>query len=280
MKANVYSTKGEKKESIELPLFFNEEYRPDMIKKAFLAETSAGYQSKGANKFAGLRSTAENWGTGAGRSRLPRVKAGPHRGGRHAKGHRYRSKGRWFPAAGTAGIIPGVRGGRQAHPPKSEKILIKRINKKELEKALKSAIAMTTSKELVTDRGHNLDGVKAIPLVVDDNIGDIKKTKEAFTALTALGLEKELGRVSLKKVRSGKGKARGRKYKKKRGPLVVLPKKKKGTGLSNIIGVDVTPANELGMKALAPGATGGRLTIWTKSSLKDLEEMLKQDGTE
>ena len=41
MKANVYSMEGEVKEEIELPAIFNEEYRPDLIKRAVISAQTA-----------------------------------------------------------------------------------------------------------------------------------------------------------------------------------------------------------------------------------------------
>ena len=47
MKVNVYSIQGEVKEEIELPAIFNEEYRPDLIKRAVLSAQSARIQPWG-----------------------------------------------------------------------------------------------------------------------------------------------------------------------------------------------------------------------------------------
>ena len=49
-------------------------------------------------------------------------------------------------------------------------------------------------------------------------------TKEALAALDTLGLTEDIERCKAKKVRAGRGKMRGRKYKQKKGPLFVLPK--------------------------------------------------------
>ena len=43
-------------------------------------------------------------------------------------------------------FAPGTVGGRRAHPPKSEKIWSKKINKKENAKAIRSAISATLLK--------------------------------------------------------------------------------------------------------------------------------------
>src|SRR3989344_8543846 len=168
MKAELLNISGEKSGHVELPEIFSEEYRPDLIKRAFLAELSHKIQPWGGDPMAGFRRIAESWDVGGGRSRIPRAKAGPHRGAR-ARGHRYRSKGRWFPAAGRALVVPGTVGGREAHGPKSFKVLDEKINKKELRKAVMSAIAATTHKNLVEAHGHRIADLKSIPLVVDDS---------------------------------------------------------------------------------------------------------------
>ncbi|HIJ98585.1 TPA: 50S ribosomal protein L4 [archaeon] len=272
MKAELLNISGEKSGHVELPEIFSEEYRPDLIKRAFLAELSHRIQPWGSNPLAGMRRIAESWDVGGGRSRIPRAKAGPHRGAR-ARGHRYRSKFRWFPAAGRALVVPGTVGGREAHPPKSEKVLAEKINKKELRKAIRSAIAATTNKNLIQSRGHVIENVKAIPLIVDDSICDLKKTKDVLKTFNTLGLEKELSRASVVSQRSGKGKMRNRRYRRKKSVLVVIPKAKKDTYklFANISGVEAATADQLSISLLAPGANAGRLTIWTKSALKEIE---------
>jgi len=271
MKADIIDIQGMKKGSVELPEMFSEAYRPDIIKQAFLAYTSHNYQPKGSNRFAGQQTSAESWNTGSGRSIMPRVKAGPHRSGRNAKGHRYRSKGRWFASAGRYAIAPGTVGGRQAHPPKPQKNLIRQINNKEMNIAVLSAIAATSNPELVRARGHAFEDKISLPIVVDNAIMSLKKSKEVLAALNLIGLTADLERCSVTKVRNGRGKTRGRKYKRRVGPLVVVSEEK-GLELAarNIKGVDVTSVDALNIELLAPGANAGRLTLWTESAIKQI----------
>jgi large subunit ribosomal protein L4e len=273
MKAGIYSIAGKKSKDMDLPSVFAEEHRPELISRAFWAIKSRTFQPYGTDPMAGQRSSAKSWGTGGGMARLPRVKAGPHRAGRQAKGHRYRSKGRWFARASHGALVPGAVGGRRAHPPKAEKLLELKINKKEKLLAVKSAIAATANQDLVAARGHVVDGVKEFPIIVEDKLASLSKTKVVSEAFTALGVGAELARTKERKVRSGRGKTRGRKYKKKVGPLVVVAEEKdvlKAAG--NIPGVDVLPLERLGVTALAPGTHAGRLTIWTKSAVEALEK--------
>ena len=98
MKVNVYSIQGEVKEEIELPAIFNEEYRPDLIKRAVLSAQSARIQPWGNDPMAGKRTSAESWGSGRGVAMVPRIKGGSR----------------------TA-FIPQAIGGRRAHPVRAEK---------------------------------------------------------------------------------------------------------------------------------------------------------------
>jgi len=87
-----------------------------------------------------------------------------------------------------------------------------------------------------------------------------------------LGLKEELERCEKKKIRAGKGKMRGRKYKKKKGPLIVVSKDcKLMKSACNIPGIDVCEVKNINAKILAPGAVPGRLTLWSNAAVKLLE---------
>jgi large subunit ribosomal protein L4e len=99
----------------------------------------------------------------------------------------------------------------------------------------------------------------------------IKKTKDVEKLFLSLGLIDELKRLSKKKVRAGKGKMRGRKYKGKIGPLIIVDKDKDvKKACKNLIGVDVLNVKNISVEYLAPGSMPGRLTIWSKSSIEKL----------
>ena len=135
----------------------------DLIKRAILAYQSEHYQPHGADPYAGMRTSAEGWGSKRGEAKIPRIK----NGSRGAK-------------------VPNVKGGHPAYAPKVEKILVEKINKKEKAKAIRSAIAATVNTELVAARGHKFEGEAAI--IVEDSFEQIVKTAEVKLALTALGL--------------------------------------------------------------------------------------------
>ncbi|MDI6799026.1 MAG: 50S ribosomal protein L4, partial [Candidatus Aenigmarchaeota archaeon] len=167
MKVDVFDLEGKPIEKIELPKVFSEPVREDLILRAFLATLSKKRQPYGVDIMAGKRTSAhyhgvrrERW-TMMGRemARMPRLhgKISPHL--------------MW-----RARFAPQVKGGRRAHPPKAEKVWAQKINKKERRKAIRSAIAATARKGYVLKRGHKFEG--RLPIVVDDKIQEIKKTKE------------------------------------------------------------------------------------------------------
>lgn len=244
-------------EKVELPEVFNSVLRPDVIKRAVLAEQSWKRQPKGVSSLAGKLVSVENWGPGRGAARVPRV-----------KGSRTHS-------AQRTAFVPQARGGHKAHPPKVEKNITQKINKKEHALALKSAIAYTAQKEAVSARGHRFEDKMIFPIIIESKAEEIGKTKDVLRMLGNLGLSLELMRIKLgKNIRAGKGKMRARKYKVPIGPLIVVGDKdcsliKAG---KNILGTDVITVKELSAEFLAPGTYPGRLTIWTEGAIKSLGE--------
>lgn len=147
-------------DEMELPEIFTEEYRPDLIKRAVLSAQAARIQPWGTDPMAGKRTTAQSYGAGRGVAMVPRVK-----GSRH-------------PAGSKAAFVPQAAGGRRAHPPRVARTITEKINKKERKLAIRSAVAATASQDLVEARGHQIGNVPQVPLVVDDEICSIKKTRE------------------------------------------------------------------------------------------------------
>ena len=251
--AKIFNLEGKPVGKIDLPAIFATPLRPDVIKRAVLAIQSTRFQPQGRDPMAGKRTTAESRGTGSGMSRIPRTKG----------------------LSGRAAFSPGTVKGRSAHPPTSEKKIVKRIPKKEKRLALFSAIAATASKEIVTKRGHSIEDVPEIPLVVTDDFESLKRTKEVEETLIHLGILSEIYRVrESRNTRAGKGKHRGRKMKQATGPLLVVAENK---GIieaaENIPGVDVVIVKNLNAELLAPGTHLGRLTVWTNSAIGKLNEL-------
>jgi large subunit ribosomal protein L4e len=164
-------------------------------------------------------------------------------------------------------------GGRRAHPPKVISMVnTNRINKKEMALALKSALAATGNEKLVSKRYERLKGknLSGLPIVVESKIISLK-AKDLIASLKKI-LGEVLFEISLKQrsVRSGKGKLRGRKYKKNLGLLLVTGNKEKlKTSL-----IDVKNVAGLNVTDLADGGVG-RLTIYTEEAINELGEKLK-----
>jgi len=256
----VYDTGGKPCENIDLPSVFSAPFRPDAIHKAVVAIQSRRYQPKGRDPTAGKRTSAESLGVGRDLARVPRV------------------KGDRFPKASQAAFAPSTVKGRLTHPPSPQKRLAKRINTKERLLALWSAVAATASKDIVAARGHELEKVPSIPLVVSDNLQRLKTTTEAKTALKGLGLWEDVTRARRGvKIRAGRGRVRGRRTKHPRGPLLVVYKDEGiGRAARNLTGVDVVEVSSLNVEDLAPGTHPGRLTVWAKSALESVEKRFTQ----
>lgn len=249
MVVKVLNLEGEAVKEIELPKVFKTPVRPDLIRRAFLAIKTARIQPQGRDPMAGKRTTARSLGVGLGIARVPRI-----------KGSR------------RAALAPMTVGGRRAHPPTTEKKIRERINRKEKSLALKSAIAATAYKFFVKKRGHVVEEIELFPLVVTDDLEKLEKTAEVRDLLIKLGVWADVIRAKEGiRVRAGKGKMRGRRYKKPKSVLIVVGKK--GSVLKaakNLPGVDVALVDKLNVELLAPGGEPGRLTVWTEAAIEYL----------
>ncbi|WP_338729515.1 50S ribosomal protein L4 [Haladaptatus sp. DJG-WS-42] len=244
MKATIRSLDGSEAGSLDLPEVFETEFRPDLIKRAVLAAQANRKQDYGSDRYAGLRTPAESMGSGRGMAHVPRQN-------------------------GVGRAVPQAVGGRPAHPPKPEKDRSLNINDKERQLAVRSAIAATVDAELVAERGHQFDEDVSLPLVVSDEFEDLLKTQEVVSLLSALGVDADIERAEDRKVRAGKGKMRGRKYRRPTSILFVTagePSK----AARNLAGADVATAANVSAEDLAPGTQPGRLTIWTESAVEEV----------
>jgi len=252
---NVFDLEGNVAGTVELPEIFSAPVRPDLIRRAVLALLTSRLQPKGTDPLAGLRTTAESWGVGYGIARVPRIKGGTR-----------------------AARVPQAVKGRKAHPPKVEKKIREYINEKEKRLATVSALAATANPDLVRARGHRIASVKQIPMVVVDDFQAISRTSEVRKVLKALGLWNDVERaMEGTRIRAGKGKMRGRRYKVPKSVLIVVAEDH-GISLAarNLPGVNVAAARSLNIVHLAPGGHPGRLTLYTVSALKELETRFKK----
>ncbi|RMF90573.1 MAG: 50S ribosomal protein L4 [Methanobacteriota archaeon] len=256
--AAVYDVTGKKVSTVELPSVFDTAVRPDLIRRAVVAIQSHRLQPYGPDWLSGKRTSASSYGPGRGLSRIKRVRGGG-------------------PASGKGAIAPHVVGGRRAHPPLPERNLKKRINRKERVLATASAIAATADRELVKARGHAIGDDMELPLIVEEAFEGLEKTREVRDVLVKLGLEDDLSRGARKGRNAGKGKRRGRAYRRRKSALIVVS----GDGgvrraAENLPGVDVALASDLNAEDLAPGGNPARLTIYTVAALKELEKRFKE----
>ncbi|MBN2335319.1 50S ribosomal protein L4 [Candidatus Bathyarchaeota archaeon] len=251
MKVPVLNLKKEKVEEVEVPKVFETPVRHDVIKRAVIALQSTRFQPQGRDPMAGKRTTAESMGTGRGIARVPRLKSG-----------------------NRAAFGVSIVGGHQAFPPLSEKVIVKRINKKEKRFAIRSGIAATAVKELVEKRGHRVAEVEQLPLVLEDEVENLSKTKDVQELFQSLGIWSDVERANRGKIRAGRGTMRGRKKKIGKGPLIVISEDKGiGKAARNLPGVEIVDVYSLNAELLAPGAHPGRLVLWGKTAFQSLDEV-------
>ena len=263
MKLSIVNSGNKKTGDINMPSQLKEEFRPDLIKRAVHSLWSKALQAYGADPLAGLRHSSKvskrrrkyRGCYGFGISRINR-KILSRRGTRF----------NWVGA-----FSPQAVGGRRSHPPKAGKVLERKINKKENQKAIRSAMSATLLKEVVAGRGHKLP--VEYPFVVSSSVESLSKTKDVEKLLLDLGFAEELARSAQKKVRAGIGTMRGRRYQRKKGVLIVasadcaLLKAAK-----NVPGVDAVEVKALNAELLAPGADAGRVTLWTEKAVQKLTD--------
>lgn len=248
----VYSVQGTKKGEVALPAAFDTPVRVDVIRKAVAVAQANRRQRYGASYRAGMMHSTKSAGKGKGQSRVPRIQG-----------------------SGAAALAPPTVGGRRAHPPEARRNWDEKINNKERRFAIRAALAATAQRTLVVARGHRVDAKTTLPLVVEDGLERVEKTKDILAAFERLGLAADLERAkSGVHVRAGRGKMRGRRY---RSPvsllLVAAHTDRVRRGARNLTGVDVVTPQRLNAELLAPGGQPGRLTVFTESALKALEAL-------
>eukprot|EP01051_Picozoa_sp_SAG22_P018675 SAG22_NODE_3214_length_1854_cov_1.486040_1_plen_282_part_10 len=128
-------------------------------------------------------------------------------------------------------------------------------------------------------RGHRIDSVAEVPLVVSDEIQSIQKTAGAVKLLKALEAYEDIEKVKdSKKVRRGKGKMRNRRYTMRKGPLIIYQKDEGVTkAFRNIPGVELAEVTRLGLLDLAPGGHLGRFCIWSEGAFAALDGLYGSD---
>lgn len=156
-----------------------------------------------------------------------------------------------------------------------------KVNQNQKRFAVVSAIAATAIPSLVLARGHRIEEVEEVPLVVSNEVESLNKTKAAVAALKAIKAHNDVTKVSYsKKARAGKGKMRGRRHQQRRGPLVIYSE---DNGIvkafRNVPGVELANVRRLNLLQLAPGGHLGRFCIWTEGAFKLLDQVYGTQDT-
>jgi len=149
------------------------------------------------------------------------------------------------------------------------------INVTQRRYAVASALAASAIPALVMARGHRIETVPEVPLVVADDVQSVEKTQKALEILKAIGALTDVEKVKASAaIRRGAGKARNRRYVQRRGPLVIYGD---DNGIvkafRNIPGIDTCNVSRLNLLQLAPGGHLGRFCIWTKSAFEKLDSL-------
>jgi len=219
-------------------------------------------QAHGVYWKAGHEHSAESWGTGRAVARIPRISgSGTHRSGQGAFGNMCR-KGRLFA------------------PLKIWRKWQRKVNLNQKRNACASALAAAACAPLVQARGHRIDTVPELPLVV--NSLNSENTKGLISSLNNLGAQEDLSRVrSSKRTRKGIGKMKNGRFTFRKGPLVIYgdesPLLKRTS--RNLKGVDICHVSRINLLQLAPGGHLGRFVIFTQDAFAKLDEIFGTNTT-
>lgn len=259
---SVFSLSGEKASTTPLPAVFTAPIRPDVVQFVHTNMNKNNRQAFAVSMSAGKNVSASSWGTGRAVARIPRVGGGgTSRSGQGAFGNM-------------------CRGGRMFAPTKTWRKWHRKINTTQKRYAVASALAASAVPALVMARGHRVEDVPEIPLVLDSALESTKKTSAAKDILAAVGALADVEKAAdSKKIRAGKGKMRGRRYTLRRGPLVVY---KENDGVAqafrNLPGVELCSVSRLNLLQLAPGGHMGRFCIWSQAAVEELDTIYGAEG--
>lgn len=244
--------------SVTLPAVFSAPIRLDIVAFVHKNLSKNTRQAHGVYKKAGMQHSAESWGTGRAVARIPRVSgSGTHRAGQAAFGNMCR-KGRMFAP---------LKVFRRWH---------RKVNLNQRRHALASSLAASALTPLVLARGHKCTEVPEFPLVVSDKLESYEKTKDAVAFLKRFGAYQDVQKViDTKAQRPGKGKLRNKRYKTRKGPLVVYGNEnvKLVQAFRNVPGVEVANVHRLNLRSLAPGGQVGRFIVFTQSAFAALDSL-------
>ena len=267
-------------EQVPLPEVFTSPIRSDVVRAVHDSLAKNDRQPYAVSDMAGEWATAHSWGTGRAVSRAPRV----HGSGTHRSGQ---VSGANF-----------ARGARMSAPTKIWRRWHVKVSKAQRRYAAASALAATAVPALVMSRGHAIERVTEVPLVLSADAEQLRHTKDAVAALRACGAYGDVERAAAsKKLRAGRGKMRNRRYTMRRGPLVIFAgdegqqqqqpsetaagsrasssssKPTCARAFRNLPGVECVHVDRLSVLDLAPGGHLGRFCVFTKPAFERLEAL-------
>jgi len=254
----VYGTTKDVTSSVSLPIVFTAPIRPDLVHDVHSRMALNRRQAYAVSEKAGHQTSAESWGTGRAVARIPRVPGGgTHRAGQAAFGNM-------------------CRGGRMFAPTKIWRRWHRRIAVTQKRHAYAAALSASAIPALVMARGHKIEQVSEIPLVIDNkSIDTIDKTSAAVALLKSFNAYDDVQKVADSvTMRCGQGKMRNRRWTQRRGPLVIYNKSGPMVkAFRNIPGVELCSVQKLNLLQLAPGGHIGRFIIWTKDAFEHMNQL-------
>lgn len=243
--------------TVSLPAVFTAPIRNDVVQYVHTLMAKNARQAYAVSDKAGHQTPAESWGTGRAVSRIPRVPGGgTSRSGQGAFGNM-------------------CRGGRMFGPTKIWRRWHRKISVNQRRYAVSSALAASALPSLVMARGHRIEEVPEMPLVLADNLNRVSRTKDAKAVLARVGALADVEKAKESRhIRAGQGKYRNRRYTQRRGPLVVYDVSEGlDKAFRNLPGVELANVDNLNLLDLAPGGHLGRFIIWTKGAFEKLDSL-------
>lgn len=144
--------KCKKVDSTVLPGVFSCPIRMDVVSFVHTNISKNKRQPYAVSKLAGHQTSAESWGTGRAVARIPRVRGGgTHRSGQGAYGNM-------------------CRGGRMFAPTRIWRKWHRKVAVNQRRYAITSALAASALPSLVMSRGHRIDSIPEVPLVVSNEV--------------------------------------------------------------------------------------------------------------
>jgi len=148
----------------------------------------------------------------------------------------------------------------------------RKVNLNQKRNAVCSALAAAACAPLVQARGHRIDSVPELPLVVNSLNGET--TKALLENLNKVGAQDDLTRVRRsKRTRAGIGKMKNSRFTFRKGPLIIYGDDDSNLKRTsrNLGGVEICHVSRINLLQLAPGGHLGRFIIFTKDAFAKLD---------